>query len=181
MITAPLALRRAPRSSPSAGVGRCHLSQEGASPRAAPVSACTCCPPRPGPPQTVLGEPDTCWRGQPLGPRGGLGPSRGLAPGSHLSHKVPAAWGGAAAHLAESHTPGQGVVPASKPLIPALGRRVPKAGQEAQVFPAHLQITPHPNRHPRDRWRRRRASHGAWPRVDWLLGSARGRDRVVSP
>lgn len=110
-----------------------------------------------------------------------LGPSRGLAPGSHPSHKAPGAWGGAAAHLAESRTPGQGVVPDSKPLIPALGRRVPRAGQAAQVFPAHLQITPRPNRHPRDRWRRRRASHGAWPRVDWLLGSARGRDRVVSP
>lgn len=84
------------------------------------------------------------------GPASGhcLGPSRGLAPGSHPSHKAPGAWGGAAAHLAESRTPGQGVVPASKPLIPALGRRVPRAGQEAQVFPAHPQITPHPKPSP---------------------------------
>lgn len=82
--------------------------------------------------------------------------------------------GGAAAHLAESRTPGQGAVPASQPLIPALRRRVPRAGRAARVFPAHPQITPHPNRHPRDRWRRRRASHGAWPRVDWLLGARGG-------
>lgn len=84
-------------------------------------------------------------------------------------------------HLAESRTPGQGVVPASKPLIPALGHRVPSEGPAAQVSPLAAESHPHPNRHPRDRWRNRRASHGAWPRVDWLFGSERGRGRVVSP
>jgi hypothetical protein len=51
----------------------------------------------------------------------------------------------------------------------------------AKVSSSGLGITTLPNRHPRDRWRRRRALREAWPRVDWLLGSVRGRGQVVSP
>lgn len=82
---------------------------------------CTCYPPRPGPPQTVLGQPDTWWRG--------------LTPGFQPLRKAPGAWGGAAAHLVESCTPGYGVVPASKPLIPNFRAPSSEGGAHGSSFP----------------------------------------------
>lgn len=65
----------------------------------------------------------------------GLGPRRSLVPGSQPLHRAPGAWGGAAAHLVESRTPGQGVEPASKPLIPGFRASGSQGGAAGSGFP----------------------------------------------
>lgn len=137
----------------------------------------TCRPPHPGPPQRVLREPDTWRRNRPQGtawvpalawppPLSQHAGLPGQGRGGRAPGRVPHTWPGRGASLRASN--------------PGFGASGCKGGVGGSGFPAFLGITPLPNRHLRDRWRRRRASRGAWPRVDWLLGSARGRGRVVS-
>lgn len=120
--------------------------------------------------QLVAGRPQsTAWvRGaawpRALGHHAGL---RGLGRGGPAPGRVLHTWPGRGASLQIPN--------------PGFGESGFEGGAGGSCFPALLGITPLANRHPRDRWRRRRESHGAWPHSDWLLGSARGRGRVVSP
>lgn len=104
--------------------------------RARPPARLRCLHLPPAPPQAPVDRPggDRHLVAWPASERR-LGPRRSLVPGSRPLRRAPGAWGGAAAHLVESRTPGQGVGPAFKPLIPGFGASGSQGGADGSGFP----------------------------------------------
>lgn len=146
-------------------------------PRAAPMSAPAA---RPSP-----GRRRRSWGSQTPGGGAGLRtlPGSQSRPSPRLPAivKVSRAWGGAG-RRAPGRLPHtwRGPGASFQAPNPSFGASDCEGGAGGSGFPALLGFTPLLNRHPRDRWRRRRESRGAWPRVDWFIGSAKGRGWVVS-
>lgn len=196
--TAPPASRRAPRSP----AGPAREPARAICPRKARPPARLLClhllPARPGPPQTVLGEPDTWWWGRPQGTAwapaaawlpalsrytGLWGPGRGgRAPGP-----VPNTWLGRGASL-QAPNPGFGASGSEGGADCSGFPRSPLNHTPPQPSPARpLPSPPRAARGVAVRGLAFREREGAWPSgfaLKWLQSAARGsgrgrRDRAV--